>query len=230
MNAMRRAPGDAVLFDLDGVLVDSRTAISRCINHALTAHGLAERPASVLHPLIGPPLAAAFAELTGHPSDSPLVRSCVGSYRTRYAHTSAAETTVVPGITDALAELGERHTLAVATSKARSLADALLTALGLRAFFHAVAGPGANAHNEDKASTIAAVLNALKPRRAVMVGDRSFDMLGAQARGLPAIGVTWGIGTRRELAAARANTIITAPADLPGAVERLMAAQTRAAR
>ncbi len=42
--AMTIDASTAILFDLDGVLIDSRTAISRCINHALDAHGLPERP------------------------------------------------------------------------------------------------------------------------------------------------------------------------------------------
>ncbi|HSD80145.1 MAG TPA: HAD hydrolase-like protein, partial [Solirubrobacteraceae bacterium] len=71
----------AVLLDLDGVLVDSRAAIAGSINHALATQGLAPRPGPELDRWIGPPLAVAFAELTGRPVDSALVAACVRAYR-----------------------------------------------------------------------------------------------------------------------------------------------------
>jgi phosphoglycolate phosphatase len=222
MQTMRRPSQDAVLFDLDGVLVDSRAAISGCINHALATNGLPEHAESALHRFIGPPLALTFAELTAHAPDSALVVSCIRSYRERYAEASLRETTVVPGITVALAEVGAHYRLAVATSKALAFAEPILTALELRDFFDLVAGPSLSAHSEAKAATIGAALSGLDPDRAVMVGDRSYDIVGAHARGLPAIGVTWGIGGGDELTAARADAIIEAPAELPAAVRILM--------
>jgi phosphoglycolate phosphatase len=225
----RRLSQDAVLFDLDGVLVDSRAAISGCLNHALARNGLPEHAESALHRFIGPPLALTFAELTAHPPDSALVVACISSYRERYAEASLRETTVIPGITDALAEVGRHYRLAVATSKALAFAEPILTALGLRDFFDVVAGPSLSALREDKAATIGAALSRLDPDRAVMVGDRSFDIVGAHARGLPAIGVTWGIGDSDELTSARADAIIDAPTDLPAAISILMQAQDFAA-
>lgn len=86
---------DSVLFDLDVVLVDSRAAISGCINHALVRHEFSARPADDLHGFIGPPLAIGFASLTGHSKDSPMVASCIESYRERYADASLHETTSI---------------------------------------------------------------------------------------------------------------------------------------
>jgi phosphoglycolate phosphatase len=224
MTPTRRQPKDAVLFDLDGVLVDSRAAIAGAINHVLAAHGLPQRREADLHRFIGPPLGVAFAELTAQAADSHVVAACVASYRERYAVASLRDTDVVPGITDALTELARRHGLAVATSKALALAEPLLDALSLRAFFDVVTGPDLTAVSENKSTTIAAALRALAPDRAVMVGDRSFDIAGAHAHGLAAIGVTWGIGSADELSAAGAEAIVDDPAELPTAVSRLLPA------
>jgi phosphoglycolate phosphatase len=211
-----------VIFDLDGVLVDSRVAISGAMNHALAAQGHRERPAAELHRFIGPPLAVAFAELTGQPLESQAVTGCVTAYRERYAVSSLIETEVVAGIPEALDALQRsNHRLAVATSKALALAEPLLAALGLRERFEVVVGPDANAHVEEKAATIGRALAALRAERAVMVGDRSFDILGARTHGLAALAVTWGIGSAAELSGA--DAIIDAPAHLPSVASRLLA-------
>jgi phosphoglycolate phosphatase len=212
-----------VLFDLDGVLVDSRAAITGCINQALVEHELSAQPVEELQRFIGPPLVDGFAELTGHPTDSPLVASCLDSYRARYAEASLRETTVTPGIEAVLSELAQHYRLAVATSKPLAFAEPLLSTLGLRPFFTVVAGPDLSTHGESKASTIAASLEMLgHPKRAVMVGDRSHDIAGAQAHSLLSIGVTWGIGSSNELREAGAESIVHAPTDLPASVKQLL--------
>jgi phosphoglycolate phosphatase len=214
---------DAVVFDLDGVLVDSRAAVAGCINYALRTHGLAEHPQDRLHRFIGPPLAIAFSELTDNPPESTIVAACVASFRDRYADASLHETLVVPGIADALMDLAADHRLAVATSKPRAFAEPLLQVLGLHRSFDVIAAPDLKVQTEAKAMTIGEALDALRPARAVMVGDRSFDIAGARAHGLPAIGVSWGIGSRDELVSAGADALINTPSELRAASSPLLA-------
>ena len=66
-----------------------------------------------------------------------------------------------------------------------------------------------------KADVIAYALETLgtEPDAAVMVGDRLHDIEGAHARGLPALGVTYGYGSRNELTAAGADALADTPAD-----------------
>jgi phosphoglycolate phosphatase len=213
--------GTSVVFDLDGVLIDSRAAITGCLNRALADNGLAERPPEELYRFIGPPQSSAFAELLGEPFDSPRVRACIASYRACYAETALASTPVFPGIPEALAALAGEHRLAVATSKARPFAESMLRGLGLRDRFAFVSAPELDAH-DDKTATLGHALAALGDTRAVMVGDRSFDMAAASAHGLPGIGVGWGIGSRAELQEAGARAIVAAPDELPGTVADLL--------
>jgi phosphoglycolate phosphatase len=215
----------AIAFDLDGVLVDSRAAISGCINHALDAHGLPEQSPGLLHRFIGPPtLTTAFAELTGQPADSELVLSCLRSYRARYAKASLNDTVVVSGIPETLLGLASSYRLAVATSKPLAFAKPMLAALGLADFFDVLAAPELDVLDEDKAATIRRALSLLDVDRAVMVGDRSFDIVGARACSIPAIGVSWGIGSVEELATSGAAVVIDAPSGLPAAVNDLLGA------
>ena len=208
-----------VIFDLDGVLVDSRAVFLSCVRHAFDKLDLPARSDEELLPYIGPPFAYAFGELLQVPHDAPIVAACIDGYRERYKDASLTETTVMPGIPEALGDL-DGHRLAVATSKPHAFADPLLSAMGLREHFEVVVGPELHARTEDKTATIARALAALGDTRAVMVGDRSFDVVGAHANGIPAIGVTWGIGDAAELSGAERT--IDDPAALGEAVRTLL--------
>jgi phosphoglycolate phosphatase len=213
------APAPAVLLDLDGTLVDSRAAIVAGINATLAAHGEPERPAAELIPFIGPPLHGTFGTLLGRDPGDPGLDEIVGDYRTRYGDLMLDHTPVFDGIPEALDALADAGcVLAVATSKARPLAQRLLEGLGLAGRFAAILGPVPPAR-DDKAATIATALDALGGRRhAVMVGDRLHDVEGARAHGLPCVGVLWGIGDAEELTGAGAAALCATPQELPGVV------------
>ena len=200
---------DAILFDLDGVLVDSRVAIARSFNAALAAGGFPERPEEDLHAFIGPPIHECFRAMTGREDVDALVEA----YRARYRVKMASETPVMPGVEAMLGGLD--HPAVVATSKPGPLAEPLLEALGLRRHFLAVEGPSLDADSEPKAVTIGRALAALPDgARPVMVGDRLHDVEGAAAHGIDCIGVLWGIGSREELQAAGAVAVAETPAEL----------------
>jgi phosphoglycolate phosphatase len=203
---------DIVLFDLDGVIVDSRVPFARSVNAALVAHRLPPRPKHELYQYLGPPLHGTFELLAG---SGPIADSCVDAYRQRYAALAASETAVFPGMRKALELASSRLPLVVATSKAAALADALLAALGLRDLFDAVVGPSLEAKNEPKAVTIdRALSNVSAGSRAVMVGDRRYDVEAASEHGIPTLGVLWGIGTAEELREAGAAALVRSPAEL----------------
>jgi phosphoglycolate phosphatase len=207
---------DAILFDLDGVLVDSRVAFARSVNAALAACGVAAREEDELHQFIGPPLHSTFelllAERVGKPG---LIEACVSAYRERYRERSAEETLVVPGIPALLDRLAGRVPLVVATSKAVALAEPLLEALGLRHHFAAVTGPSLAVRGEDKAATVGRALETVAAaERPIMVGDRRYDVIGAAAHGVSCVGVLWGIGSEQELRDAGAAAIVRDPGEL----------------
>jgi phosphoglycolate phosphatase len=203
---------DAVLFDLDGVLVDSRVPFARAVNTALAAHGLPPKPAHELHRYLGPPLHQTFKALV---DDESLVQPCVDSYRARYRELAASETSVFPGIRELLDELSDHLPLLIATSKPRALAEPLLESLDLRRFFLAAIGPDLNSENERKAITVGRAMHELAPNAdPVMVGDRKHDIAAAHEHDIRAIGVLWGIGSEQELIAAGADALAHTPAEL----------------
>jgi phosphoglycolate phosphatase len=216
----------AVVFDFDGVLVDSVAPVTSSINAALREHGFEERDPSALRRLIGPPTFSAFSELLGAPPDSAGVAAVVATYRAHYASVYLTATRVFDGIVAMLEGLTEhmqhrcphmQHeaaALAVATAKSSDFAQPLLDALGLARFFAVTAAADPLARSDDKFAVLGRALAGLGVSEAAMVGDRSFDMEAARAHGLRAVGVSWGIGSVEELRAAGAEAIADTPAEL----------------
>jgi phosphoglycolate phosphatase len=198
---------DLVLFDLDGTLVDSRYAITSCINHALAGAGLSERDPAWLEQFIGPPLIEVFIELG---ADELQAAACMESYRGRYPTTALTETPVFDGIAEMLAAIDAPK--AVVTSKPAAYAEPIVEAVGLRGFFSHVFGPSLEARAEPKTETLGRALRSFEGRRPVMVGDRIHDIGAARAHGIPSIGVLWGIGSAEELAGA--DRLVDSPAEL----------------
>jgi phosphoglycolate phosphatase len=210
-----------VLFDLDGVLADSRLAITSCMNHALVEAGREPVPVESLYPLIGPPLSYGFSSLLGADPDAPEVAACIASYRSAYGEVSLRDTPTYPGVPEALAAIAAAapgRRLAIATSKPLAFAEPLVEALGFAGAFEAVFAPEMDLHVESKTTTVARALAELGATTGTMVGDRHVDIEAAHAHGLRAVGVTWGFGTPEELREAGADVLVASPADLPAVV------------
>ena len=205
---------DALLFDLDGTIVDSRVPYTRCMNYALAAIGQPQYAPQDLYQYLGPPIHQTLVEHLDVPVE--LVERCIELYRERYVAVGMDETEVFAGVPELLRDLHGRVPMAVATSKVLTLAEPLLEKLGLLALFETVAAPAPETVNESKAATIASALTALGgPATPLMIGDRFYDVDGAREHGIPTIGVLWGVGSEQELRDAGAVALVAAPAEIP---------------
>jgi phosphoglycolate phosphatase len=209
----RRAPEAAVLFDLDGVLADSRETITRSMQAGFVAEGHPEPSDEAVLAIIGPPSRIGIGQLLGADPESPVVEACVTAYRDRYA-TALLRTPSFPGVPEAVRTLRAQFRLGVATSKPAHYAEPVLEAIGLRGAFDVVAGPPLTG-TEGKSPVVARALAQL-PGAVAMVGDRKPDMLAAREHGLLAIGVTWGFGSVEELTGAGAQVLVDQPDELVG--------------
>lgn len=213
----------AVLFDLDGTLVDPAGGITGGIEHALTVMGLPVPGPDVLAAMIGPKLADALVSHAGvHPDQVPDV---IAVYRSWYASTGMGMSVLYPGIKDVLVELRAAGiALAVATQKPEPLAKTLLAHHGIAGHFDIICGsnpdetlmPGDPGYRQGKSEIIAAALEdlAVPAGSAVMVGDRHQDVNGARANGLDCIGVAWGFAPEGELAAAGVAAVVQSTGEL----------------
>ncbi len=210
----------AILFDLDGVLADSRRPIIDCVNAALVELGHGARSEAEVETTIGPPTLVGFSQLLDAPPDSDVVAEAVRAYRALYVD-ALWETPSYPGVPEVVRALAEEWTLGVATSKPRRYAEPVLEAIGLADAFAVVAGPVPDGP-DDKLSMVIEATGALGGASA-MIGDRHYDIEAAREQKLHAIGVTWGFGTYAELRAAGADVIVDQ-------ADELLEAATRARR
>jgi phosphoglycolate phosphatase len=210
-------PYDIYLFDLDGTLSDPKPGITKSFQYALAAFGIHEETDN-LTKFIGPPLRETIKGHFGF-SDSD-TEAAVVKYREYFAETGLYENTVYPGIPETLRFLKDGGaSMAVATSKVTVYTIEILRYLELDAFFSFVSGDemdGSLTRN-GKRDVIRIALDYLDPerkKRAVMIGDRSHDIVGALENGIDGVGAAWGYGSPGELEAAGAKIILDSPAAL----------------
>lgn len=193
---------NTVLFDFDGTLYDTVEGIAKCVQYALSKHGI-EAPLEALRCFAGPPLAEKFMEVYG--VDSALAEQLVKDYRERYLPIGVYESAPFPGVGELLLRLRAAGLhLGVATSKPQTLAELLLDRAGLRDCFDAIVGSTPGKKDDQKWMVVrrAMELCGAEPAATVLVGDTKYDAIGAAKAGIACIGAAWGYAAPGELEAA----------------------------
>jgi phosphoglycolate phosphatase len=205
---------DTIFFDLDGTLTNPKTGITRSIQHALTKLGREVPHEDELTWCIGPPLHLSLAKLVG----SDLAERALLLYRERFSEIGIYENEVYAGIEATLASLADgTRRLFVATSKAHVYAERIIDHFRLGSYFEHVFGSELDGTRTDKSELLKFALETTRidPAGALMVGDRSYDIVGARNNGMRALGVLYGFGSRDELTQAGAHGLCAEPADIP---------------
>lgn len=200
---------NTILFDLDGTLTDPGLGITNAVAHSLRRLGRPMLPRAELDKFIGPPLLHSYQVYCG--LSEAEARAAVPLYREYFVPTGMFENEVYPGIPALLAALrAAGKQVALATSKPEPFSVRILEHFDLARYFDLVAGATLDETRTEKAEVIAWALEQLHicdKTGVVMVGDRDYDVRGAEQNGLPCIGVTFGYGTRQELEAAGAAAV-----------------------
>ena len=205
-----------IYFDLDGTLTNPKSGITRSIQYALERLGLAVPTEDELTWCIGPPLHASLQKLTG---SAELADRALLLYRERFSDIGLFENEAYAGIIDTLATLAvTTPRMFVATSKPAIYATRIVDHFGLKPYFERVFGSELDGTRVDKRDLLRYALDEARvdPNSAIMIGDRSLDVVGARTNGMTAIGVLYGYGSEAELREAGAHHICAAHPELLG--------------
>lgn len=202
----------AVVFDLDGTLVDTIGLIVDSYQHAFqTVLGTQEDEAKI-RSWIGQPLIRAFREVSPEQADE--------LYATYLEWNHANTERLIrryAGVDRLLSELDEAGVLiAAATSKRRTSAQMAAHLTGISAYLDVfVTMEDTDAHKPDPQPLLLAVKElGVQPHEAAYIGDAIVDVQAARNAGMSAVAVTWGAGVREALKAVNPDVLADSVDDL----------------
>ncbi|SDF78993.1 phosphoglycolate phosphatase [Fontibacillus panacisegetis] len=189
-----------VLFDLDGTLTDPKLGITKSVQYALHKFGIEVNDLDQLNSFIGPPLMLSFRDLYGFTEGD--ANQAIRYYREYFQDQGMYENELYNGMIELLSLLKKQNrTLVVATSKPTVFTEQILSYFHMDSFFDVVCGSELDGTRSDKAEIIHYILEhqQIGNDAAVMIGDRKFDIIGANHQGVDAIAVGYGYGSKNEL-------------------------------
>lgn len=183
-----------IIFDLDGTLINTSEGIINCYNYTaqLFNKPIIEKERFV--GIIGCPLLVGFMDNYNMTKEE--AEDAVKKYRKRYEEKGIYEASVYEGIPELLASLKEKgYKLAVATLKLEKFANIILEYNDILKYFDIVYGPTEKTEYKkvDLLNKTLKHFNCDK-NECILIGDSSYDALGAQEAGIDFLGVSYGLG------------------------------------
>lgn len=210
----------AVLFDLDGTLVDSYTALAEAVNHARRTHGLHELPSTRIKEFVGDGIER-LLQRAFERTDVP--GTVLDAFESRYDEVCCGESKVLADVDatlQSLADLGVE--MAVCTNKPTVFSKKILDFLDLSRHLRAIVGPDLAGARKPDAKHLLFTLDSVRcgPDEALFVGDMPIDVRAARNSGIDVAVVATGSSTREQLAASEPDHFLERFADLLKIVRR----------
>ena len=190
----------AVVWDLDGTLVDSAADIAASLNRLLVENDLEALDEDRIRNMIGEGVAVLIRrglEAHGVAPDGTRLERLVERFLVIYAEIATASTSLFPGAREALKTLSDAGLRqAVCTNKPEAITRQVLDGLGIAEYFGVVVGGDTLPRNKPDPLPLRTVLQGLDatPEQALMVGDSAIDVLMAHAAGVAVAFVSFGYG------------------------------------
>ncbi len=206
----------AILFDLDGTLLDTLGDLHAATSYVLRQFGYPERTIGEVCRFVGNGAARLIQQAVPEGADPAPVLAAFQSY---YAAHCDILTKPYDGIPETLAVLAERYPLAVVSNKpdgaVKELAKVYFPGLYAR-------GESMDCPRKPAPDMVHQSMDAIGVDCCIYVGDSDVDIITAQNAGVPCISVTWGFRGEEELLAAGARYLCRRPAELPALIETVM--------
>ena len=208
----------AILFDLDGTLLDTLEDLATAANRALGTLGLPAHPTDAYRVFVGDGLRT-LAEriLPGEQRSAAQVDALVAAFEREYSRTWNERTAPYAGVPEMLDRLtGDGYRMSVLSNKPDAFTRLCVEQLLPHWTFAPLYGqrPGVPKKPDPAAALAIAAELGLDPAEVLYLGDTATDMHTARAAGMEAVGVLWGFRSADELRAAGARHLITHPGEL----------------
>jgi phosphoglycolate phosphatase len=204
----------AVIFDLDGTLVDSYAALAEAVNYARRQHGLPALMATTIRQFVGEGL----ERLLQRAFDTDRVpQSATQAFERRYDEICCSQSRILEDVEPTLTALDRLGVaMAVCTNKPTTFSRKILEFLNLAPFFRAIVGPDLAGARKPEARHLLHTLQATdcQPEDALFVGDMPVDVLAARNSGIDVAVVASGSSTSSALKAAEPDHYLDRLADL----------------
>ncbi|MBW2465997.1 MAG: HAD-IA family hydrolase [Deltaproteobacteria bacterium] len=210
----------AIIFDLDGTLIDSVTDLANSVNHTLTAIGLEPHTREEVKSFVGDGVSKLIRRSLGQ-THLDKFDEAFGIFMAHYGEHCTDNTDLYPGVAKVLPELAANYSLAVLTNKSMTFSQKILASLGIDSNFKKVLGGDSLPTKKPDPAGIYYLAEkwSLDPAgEMVMVGDHATDIEVGRRAGCRTIFITGGIGVTRDLAP---DFVIESMLELPDLLDRL---------
>ena len=206
----------AVLFDLDGTLLDTLDDIVGGVNHTLAAMGYPARTKAEVRRFVG----NGARWLMDHAlPEGGNVDAAVKEFQRYYSTHCQIMTKPYAGVLEALNTLAEKYPVAIVSNKpdvaVKPLCDQYFPGIYAR-------GESADCPRKPAPDMVCKAMEALGVEKCIYVGDSEVDVLTAKNAGVPCLSVLWGFRDREELEAAGGNWFCDDPGDLTACIEKML--------
>jgi len=209
---------EAVLFDLDGTLLDTIADLTDSMNMALNHFGFPGHNVDTCKMFVGDGVEMfAFRALPEHSRDQAMVGKCVALMRQEYSKRWAKKTRPYEGVSKLLDELSLRNLkMAILSNKPDDSTKEMVAELLSRWRFHPVAGAQPSVPKKPDPTLAIQISQQLgvSPEQFLYLGDTGTDMKTAQGAGMFAVGVLWGFRSAEELQHAGAKVLVKHPKEV----------------
>lgn len=208
----------ALIFDLDGTLLDTLQDIGTSCNRVLAARGFPTHEIETYRMLIGDGAPECVKQaLPAESRSEALIQECLEAYFEEYERSWNVSTRPFDGIPELLDDVTDRGIgMAVLSNKSQLATERCVNGLLGRWMFAPVIGQDAAGRRKPDpagALEIAESLN-VSPGECLFVGDTEVDTRTAEAAGMFPLGVLWGYRTARELRTAGARALVREPSEI----------------
>ncbi|MGB8886542.1 MAG: HAD-IA family hydrolase [Candidatus Korobacteraceae bacterium] len=206
---------DVIIFDLDGVVIDSIPDLVAALRHSLHQVGSSDRDPVFVRSCIGGGARNILLRCLDE-NKKERIDEAMQTFRAYYEENCTNQTTLFPGVREILEFYSGKTRLALATFKIRPATLKILTQLDVLKYFEVVITADDVQRPKPDPECINRILNNLHSSRdaAILIGDTPTDVSTGKNAGISTCAVLYGIGTRRELDACEPDFIVESILDL----------------